>query len=179
MCLPILHENDYKFQRLAHSLSMRIDGCALEECQFPAQMRAVGAMVHKKFNLSGHSLQALVVALVALMAGTACQSSAPTTTQVAAAPTALEVTVEDPDNPEAPQARATYPDGYPNFAGSLNAANVQLSNDEATALQAQLTSLGAARQSGSISEAAYQARLAELRKLAAQHGPETQALIAN
>ncbi|MFN3502452.1 SHOCT domain-containing protein [Allorhizobium sp. NPDC080224] len=136
-------------------------------------------MVHKKFNLSGHSLQALVVALVALMAGTACQSSATATTQVAAAPTALEVTVEDPDNPEAPQARATYPDGYPNFAGSLNAANVQLSNDEATALQAQLTSLGAARQSGSISEAAYQARLAELRKLAAQHGPETQALIAN
>lgn len=179
MCLPILHENDYKFQLLAHSLSIRIDGCALEECQFSALMRAVGAMVHKKFSLSGHSLQALVLAFVALMAGTGCQSSAPATTQVAAVPTALEVNVEDPDNPDAPQARPTYADGYPNFAGSLNAANVQLSNEEATALQAQLSSLGAARQAGTITEAAYQARLAELRNLAAQHGPETQAQIAN
>ena len=54
-----------------------------------------------------------------------------------------------------------------------------MSNEEATALQAQLTSLGAARKSGAISEAEYQAKLAELRKLAAQHGAETQAQIAN
>lgn len=135
-------------------------------------------MVHKKFSFSGLSLQALAAALVAVLAGAGCQSSTPAVTQ-AATPAALEVTVEDPDNPEAPQARPTYPDGYPNFAGSLNAANTQMSNEEASALQAQLTSLGAARKSGTITEAEYQARLAELRKLAAQHGAETQAQIAN
>jgi len=179
LCLPILHENDYKFQRLAHSLSMRIDGCALEECQFSAKMRAVGAMVHSKFGFLGFSGQALAAAFLALMAGTGCQSASPSKPAVAAAPAALEVSVEDPDNPEAPAARPTYPDGYPNFAGSLQAASVQMSNEEAAALQAQLTSLGAARRSGAITEAEYQARLAELRKLAAQHGAETQAQIAN
>ncbi len=158
---------------------MRIDGCAFEECQFSAKTRMVGAMVHKKFSFSGLSGQAFAVAFVALMAGTGCQSSAPATTQAAAVPTALEVNVEDPDNPEAAQPRPTYPDGYPNFAGSLNAASVQMSNEEAAALQAQLTSLGAARKAGTISEAEYQARLAELRKLAARHGAETQAQIAN
>ncbi|MBC2773824.1 SHOCT domain-containing protein [Rhizobium sp. AQ_MP] len=137
-------------------------------------------MVHKKFSLSGLSGQALAAAVVALMAGTGCQSTTPpATTEVASVPTALQVNVEDPENPDAAPARSTYRDGYPNFGGSLNAANVQMSNDEATALQAQLTSLGAARSAGTISEAEYQARLAELRKLAAQHGPETQAQIAN
>ena len=135
-------------------------------------------MVHKKFSFSGLSLQALAAAFIAVVVGAGCQSS-PAATEVAAVPAALEVNVEDPDNPEAPQARPTYPDGYPNFAGSLNAANTQMSNEEASALQAQLTSLGAQRKAGSITEAEYQARLAELRKLAAQHGPETQAQIAN
>lgn len=137
-------------------------------------------MLHKKFSLSGHSLHVLAVAVVALMAGTACQSTKPaTTTAAVSVPTALEVNVEDPDNPDAPQVRPTYRDGYPNFGGSLTAANVQMSNQEATALQAQLSALGAARTAGTITEAAYQAKLAELRALASQHGPETQAQIAN
>jgi hypothetical protein len=34
LCLPILHENDYKFQRLAHSLSQVTDRCALADYQF-------------------------------------------------------------------------------------------------------------------------------------------------
>lgn len=136
-------------------------------------------MVHKKFSFWGLSGQALAAAVVALMAGTGCQSTTPATTEVASVPTALQVNVEDPDNPDAAQTRSTYRDGYPNFGGSLTAANVQMSNEEATALQAQLTSLGAARTAGTISEAEYQARLAELRKLAAQHGAETQAQIAN
>jgi hypothetical protein len=136
-------------------------------------------MVHKKFSFSGLSLQALAAAFIAVLAGAGCQSSTPAATQTAAVSAALEVNVEDPDNPEAAQARPTYPDGYPNFAGSLNAANTQMSNEEASALQAQLTSLGAARKLGGITEAEYQARLAELRKLAAQHGAETQAQIAN
>jgi hypothetical protein len=180
LCLPILHENDYKFQRLAHSLSTVIVGCALEECQFSAQTRAVEAMVYRNFSLSALFNPAIAVAFLALTAGSGCQSAAPSATvETAAAPAALQVNVEDPDNPEAAQARPTYPDGYPNFAGSLDAANVQMSNEEATALQAQLTSLGAARKAGNITEAEYQARLAELRKLAAEHGPEAQAQIAN
>ena len=158
---------------------MMIDGCALEKCQFCARTRAVGAMVHSKFNFSGFSSRALIAAFLATMAGAGCQSAPPATPTVAAAPAALQVNVEDPDNPEAPAVRPAYADGYPNFAGSLNAASVQMSNEEATALQAQLTSLGAARKSGAISEAEYQAKLAELRKLAAQHGAETQAQIAN
>jgi len=136
-------------------------------------------MVHKKFSFSGLSGQALAAAVVALMAGTGCQSTTPATAEGASVPTALQVNVEDPDNPDTAQARSTYRDGYPNFGGSLSAANVQMSNEEAIALQAQLTSLGAARSAGTISEAEYQARLAELRKLAAQHGAETQAQIAN
>jgi hypothetical protein len=174
--LPILHENDYKFQRLAHSLSTWIDGCAFEKCQFSALTRAVEAMVQSNFRFSR---QALVAALVALMAGTGCQSTPPATMEVAAVPTALEVNVEDPDNPEASEPRSTYADGYPNFAGSLHAANVQMNNEEATALQAQLTSLGAARKAGTITEAQYQTRLVELRRLAAEHGAETQAQITN
>jgi hypothetical protein len=144
-----------------------------------AQMRAVGAMVHSKFKFSALLGQALAAAFVALTVGTGCQSTQPQTPEVATVPAALEVNVEDPDNPEAAAARPTYPDGYPNFAGSLSAASVQMSNEEASALQAQLTSLGAARKSGAITEAEYQSRLAELRRLAAQHGAETQAQIAN
>lgn len=137
-------------------------------------------MVYRNFSLSALSNPAIVAAFLALMAGSGCQSTAPVApAETAAAPAALQVNVEDPDNPEASQGRPTYPDGYPNFAGSLNAANVQMSNEEATALQGQLTSLGAARKAGSITEAEYQARLAELRKLAAEHGAEAQAQIAN
>ncbi|MBX9468294.1 MAG: SHOCT domain-containing protein [Rhizobium sp.] len=136
-------------------------------------------MVHSKISFSHFSGQAIVVALLANMAGAGCQSAPPSTPVVATTPAALQVNVEDPDNPEAAAARPTYPDGYPNFAGSLSAASVQMSNEEATALQAQLTSLGAARESGAITEAEYQSRLAELRRLAAQHGAETQAQITN
>lgn len=136
-------------------------------------------MVHKKFKFSGLSTQVIVAGLLALMAGTGCQSTTSPAPAATTVPAALQVNVEDPDNPEAPAARPTYPDGYPNFAGSLNAASVQMSNEDAAALQAQLTSLGAARKAGTISEAEYQARLVELRKLAAQHGTETQAQIAN
>ena len=116
-------------------------------------------MVHSKFSFSGLSGQAAIAAIVALMAGSGCQSTQPTTPAPATVPAALEVNVEDPDNPEAAAARPTYPDGYPNFAGSLSAASVQMSNEEALA--------------------EYQSRLAELRRLAARHGAETQAQIAN
>ena len=127
----------------------------------------------------GRSGQAAVFCLVALTAGAGCQST-PATTASATVPTAagLEVTVEDPHQMQPATPRPTYSDGYPSFAGSLNAANVQMTNEEAQALQFRLTALSKARKAGTISEAEYQAKLAELRKLAADHGADTQALIA-
>ncbi len=68
---------------------------------------------------------------------------------------------------------------YPGFSGPLRAANVQMNNDEAAELEAKLTALATARKSGSISEAEYQKRATELRRIATDHGAETQAQIAN
>lgn len=136
-------------------------------------------MVESLRIIFGRSGQVAVFCLVALGAGAGCQS-APQQAVPAAVPTAngLEVTVEDADQPQPATPRPTYSDGYPSFAGSLNAANVQMTNEEAQALQFRLTALSKARKAGTISEAEYQAKLAELRKLAAEHGADTQALIA-
>ncbi|MDH4442005.1 MAG: SHOCT domain-containing protein [Rhizobium sp.] len=132
-------------------------------------------MVDSLPKIFGRSGQAAVFCLAMLGAGTGCQST-PVETAIPAA-TGLEVTVEDADQPQSAAPRPTYSDGYPSFAGSLNAANVQMTNEEAQTLQFRLTSLGKARDAGTISEAEYQAKLAELRKLAAQHGADQQALI--
>lgn len=135
-------------------------------------------MVESLLTIMGRSGQAALFCLIALAAGTGCQSApAPAATTVSTAP-GLEVTVEDADQPQPNTPRPTYSDGYPSFAGSLNAANVQMTNEEAQALQFRLTALSKARKAGTISEAEYQAKLAELRKLAAEHGADTQALIA-
>jgi hypothetical protein len=64
-------------------------------------------------------------------------------------------------------------DGFPTFNNPPTAANVQISNDQATDLQKQLTALGAAHKSGAISQAEYDKRVAEMRKLAAEHGQDT------
>ena len=45
--------------------------------------------------------------------------------------------------------------------------------------EAQLSALSRARANGHVSEAEYQRRIAELRRLAAQHGAEAEAAIAN
>jgi hypothetical protein len=70
-------------------------------------------------------------------------------------------------------------DGYPNFGAPLTAANVQMSDEEAGNLQQKLTALGAQRETGAITEAEYQRRVAEYRKLAEQHGADTLSKIAN
>ncbi len=89
-----------------------------------------------------------------------------------AAPTAVVMT---PTKGEAPtqSGLAKYPDGYPSFGAPLTAANVQMSDEDAADLQHKLTALGAQRKSGAISEAEYQRRVVEYRKLAAEHGPDT------
>ena len=61
------------------------------------------------------------------------------------------------------------PDGYPNFGAPLTAANVQ----QAAEVQHQLTALAARRKAGTISEAEYQAKVTEMRRLAAEHGAQT------
>ncbi|PZU84275.1 MAG: hypothetical protein DI528_14750 [Shinella sp.] len=114
-------------------------------------------------------------AAIILLSG--CTSTKGKAVAASSTPASLEVTVDDPDAPVGPTVSSTTPDGYPDFSGSLTAASVQMSNEEAGDLQRKLSSLGAARRSGAISEAEYQRRVQELRKLAAEHGAETQAQI--
>ncbi|WP_377296137.1 hypothetical protein [Rhizobium sp. SGZ-381] len=93
--------------------------------------------------------------------------------------TAPQATVVGPRQVPRPQALAKSDTGvYPTFAGPLTAANTQISDAEATTAQDQMTKLAAARANGSVSEADYQARVAELRKLAADHAADTQSQIS-
>ncbi|OCJ12228.1 hypothetical protein A6U86_04135 [Rhizobium sp. AC27/96] len=66
-----------------------------------------------------------------------------------------------------------YKDGYPSFNAPPTAANVQINDQQAGDLVKQLTALGAQCKAGTISEAEYQKRVAEMRKLAAEHGQDT------
>lgn len=66
---------------------------------------------------------------------------------------------------------------YPSFSDPLKAANVQMENDQAKKVESRLSALGAARRAGTVTEAEYQRRLAELRALAADHGPAAEAAI--
>ncbi|MGL3605650.1 SHOCT domain-containing protein [Rhizobium sp. G187] len=144
--------------------------------EFAARTRRTEADVKSFLSEWDRTRSALLVVGVIALAGSGCQSAPPAPNPMS---TALEVTVEDEDQPKAPTQRPTYPDGYPNFSGSLTAASVQMNNEEASALQQRLTALSTARKAGTITEAEYQRRLVELRRLAAGHGAETQAEIAN
>ncbi|WFS02626.1 hypothetical protein [Rhizobium tumorigenes] len=59
-------------------------------------------------------------------------------------------------------------DGYPTFNGPLTAANVQIADPQALDIRKQLTAAGAARNSGAITQAQYDAKVAEMRKLQAE-----------
>ncbi|MDM9622239.1 hypothetical protein A6U87_17655 [Rhizobium sp. AC44/96] len=95
-----------------------------------------------------------------------------------AAPTAV---VMNPTKGAAPteSGLAHTPDGYPSFGAPLTAANVQMSDEEAAGLQHKLSALASQRKAGTISEAEYQRRVAEYRKLAAEHGADTLSEINN
>lgn len=67
---------------------------------------------------------------------------------------------------------------YPGFSEVPKSAGTQMSVEEADKMQASLTRLTTARNSGKISEAEYRKRLAELRDLAANHGANAEAAIA-
>lgn len=88
-----------------------------------------------------------------------------------AAPTAVVMPATKGEAVEGGLAKS--PDGYPNFGAPLTAANVQMSDEQAANLQHQLTALAAQRKAGTLSEADYQAKVAEMRRLAAEHGTDT------
>lgn len=60
---------------------------------------------------------------------------------------------------------------YPTFDKPMTAAMPQMEENESTTMEQNLTALGAARRRGQITEADYNRRVAELRKLAAQQQP--------
>jgi hypothetical protein len=68
---------------------------------------------------------------------------------------------------------------YPTFDRQLTAANTQIGDEEAAGSETRLAGLARARASGAISEREYQARVAEFRRLAAEHGTDAEASIAN
>ena len=89
-----------------------------------------------------------------------------------AAPTAVVMNATKGEAPTE-SGLSHYRDGYPGFGAPLTAANVQMNDEEASSLQQKLTALSNRRKAGTISEAEYQRRVAEYRKLAEDHGPET------
>ncbi|MGA1803444.1 hypothetical protein [Rhizobium sp. HT1-10] len=58
--------------------------------------------------------------------------------------------------------------GFPDFNTPITAANVQISDAQALDIRNQLTAAGAARDSGALTQAQYDAKVAEMRKLAAE-----------
>ncbi len=93
--------------------------------------------------------------------------------------TAPSATVVSTSLPAEPPMSKRDTGTYPTFDRQLTAANTQIGDDEAVSTEAQLTALGRARANGQVSEAEYRSRLAELRRLAAEHGAEAEAAIAN
>lgn len=67
---------------------------------------------------------------------------------------------------------------YPTFDPTLKAAAEQIEDDDYHKSEPRLAALARARRTGSISEAEYQRRVAEYRKLAAEHGNDALANIA-
>ena len=82
----------------------------------------------------------------------------------------LAVVVKSDDSSSTQQ---HYKDGYPSFNAPPTAANVQINDQQAGDMVKQLTALGSQRKAGTISEAEYQKRVADMRKLAAEHGQDT------
>jgi len=61
---------------------------------------------------------------------------------------------------------------YPTFDRTLLAANEQIEDEDYNKSEPRMAALARARRSGSISEAEYKRRVAEYRKLAADHGTD-------
>ena len=108
-------------------------------------------------------------ALIAAPLLSACQSDSPKVPPAQLQPVAHVV---------GPQPVATTPvtvrrtdDGFPTFDGKLTAAGQQMSDEEASQMDASLSRLSAARSRGSISQAEYNRRVQELRDIGAGQKP--------
>ncbi|MBR0555762.1 SHOCT domain-containing protein [Ciceribacter sp. L1K23] len=128
----------------------------------------------RRQNRIGYGTAAVLA--LAMVAG-GCASDRPARDPSVQMSPSAQVTVRDEDEP-ARQA-AVDPDGYPTFAEPLTAANTQLTDEDAASISARLSALSRARKAGTVSEADYQRQLQILRKLAAQHGVDAEAAIAN
>ncbi len=67
---------------------------------------------------------------------------------------------------------------YPTFDYTLRAANEQIEDADYQKTEPRMASLARARKAGTISEAEYQRRVVEYRKLATDHGKDAQAGIS-
>ena len=81
-----------------------------------------------------------------------------------AAPTA--VVVKLPRGAPVADSAAPNNGGFPDFNTPLTAANVQISDTQATDMRNKLNALAAAHKAGTITQAQYDAKVAEMRKLA-------------
>ncbi|MBB3964212.1 hypothetical protein [Rhizobium metallidurans] len=116
-----------------------------------------------------------LIGAAAAMALAGCMRTPEEKAEIAARRAAPTAVVMNATKGEAPteSGLSHYRDGYPGFGAPLTAANVQMNDEEAAGLQQKLTALSNRRKAGTITEAEYQRRVAEYRKLAADHGPET------
>lgn len=124
---------------------------------------------------TGRTLFALAVCAAAMTGCTALDFSKPLPPRAAAPVVTVTRDPETLPRDSGPRITGTYP----SFSEPLTAANTQMTDQDAVKMEHNLSALGKARRAGSISEAEYKRRVEEMRKLAAQHGPETQAEIAN
>lgn len=134
-------------------------------------------MGDRTHDTKAKAARALCVGLIAVLAG--CASSKPVeTTKAETAP--VPVVTVTKDNTPTPRDTAPRRTGtYPTFAKPLTAANVQMSDNEASTIEGKMKALAAEKHAGNVSEAEYKRRIEELRKLAQQHGQETLSEIAN
>ncbi|WP_111565023.1 hypothetical protein [Rhizobium sp.] len=116
-----------------------------------------------------------LIGAAAAMALAGCMRTPEEKAEIAARRAAPTAVVMNATKGEAPteSGLSHYRDGYPGFGAPLTAANVQMNDEEASGLQQKLTALSNRRKAGTISEAEYQRRVAEYRKLAEDHGQET------
>ncbi len=95
------------------------------------------------------------------------------TTLATVAPVAVIDTDTTVPQAPVPGAGASVSGRYPDFSGPLKAAGPQMSDEEALGIARQMAALAARKRAGSVREADYTRRMAELQALARNHGSDT------
>src|SRR6218665_3072779 len=114
---------------------------------------------------------ACAAALVAGLSGCATNEKAGVEPGPMATPQVVTVV---PGVPTGPAPTGPQNTGYyPGFSQPLTSAALQMTPEEASAQEKQLSGLGASGRRGTISEAEYKRRQAAMRKLAADHRKDT------